>query len=519
MPMPQDPASDARQPKFGGLIVVLMAGLAGAMGWGIRGQFGHETGAMIAGALVSLTILLGVRSKLSTVTLFRAAAMGTIAIGFGGSMTYGQTVGLTHDAPLVGNWEALRWGMIGLAIKGGLWIGFAGTFMGMGLGGKRYRVGEMLLVMLGLILCFVWGVEWLNRPFDPANRLLPAIYFSDSWYWEPDANLKPRAEVWGGYFLGYLVLTLYLGFVRRDGVACTLGFWGLMGGGLGFPLGQSLQAWHAWNLTAIRAGGWGEWDKVMNWWNWMETTFGLVMGATLGLGVWLHRHRLKERADASAETMPLSIMAIGLLVGHALLLVHSEFGLLQAWEANIPGLNWLARWYDQGLVLAIIPLLAVACSRWGSLGMVLPIVAIPIVGKSYREMVIKSQEVSPAIGGWTLVLIPMLLLTSVMLWIGWQSIGGGKPLLMGSLGRSGLRGSRWPLAMALAANVLVYGWLNQAFFRNPWPWREWTARTPNGLFFTFCGICLLVFAWRQGVRNGDHLTTENSKPLRNGDRD
>ena len=34
-------------------------------------------------------------------------------------MTYGQTVGLTHDAELVGNWQALGWGLLGLFIKGG----------------------------------------------------------------------------------------------------------------------------------------------------------------------------------------------------------------------------------------------------------------------------------------------------------------------------------------------------------------------------------------------------------------
>ena len=36
---------------------VLFAALAGGMAWGIRGQYGHETGAMIAGLLVSLTLV------------------------------------------------------------------------------------------------------------------------------------------------------------------------------------------------------------------------------------------------------------------------------------------------------------------------------------------------------------------------------------------------------------------------------------------------------------------------------
>ena len=34
--------------------VVVVAAAAGGMGWGIRGQYGHETGAMMAGLLGGL---------------------------------------------------------------------------------------------------------------------------------------------------------------------------------------------------------------------------------------------------------------------------------------------------------------------------------------------------------------------------------------------------------------------------------------------------------------------------------
>jgi predicted lipid-binding transport protein (Tim44 family) len=36
----------------------ILGAAAGGLGWGIRGQYGHETGAMIAGLLVSLTLVL-----------------------------------------------------------------------------------------------------------------------------------------------------------------------------------------------------------------------------------------------------------------------------------------------------------------------------------------------------------------------------------------------------------------------------------------------------------------------------
>ncbi len=164
------------------LLLMVLTAMAAGMGWGIRGQYGHETGAMIAGALASLTLVLFLVPRASSLTGARAAAMMTAAIGIGGSMTYGQTVGLTHDGELLGHTEALRWGLLGLFIKGGLWIGFGGAFLGMGLGGKRYRPFEIARLMAGLVVLMFLGFWLINSPFDPANKELPAIYFSDDWY-------------------------------------------------------------------------------------------------------------------------------------------------------------------------------------------------------------------------------------------------------------------------------------------------------------------------------------------------
>ena len=40
----------------------------------------------------------------------------------------------------------------------------------------------------------------------------------------------------------------------------------------------------------------------------------------------------------------------------------------------------------------------------------------------------------------------------------------------------------------------VYFSLNHAFFHWPWPWQEWTGRTPNGLWFSICviGLTLMI---------------------------
>ena len=64
-------------------LVMLMAAMAGGIGWGIRGQYGHETGAMIAGVLMSLILVFFFCPDNTSIHVIRAAALGTIAMGFG----------------------------------------------------------------------------------------------------------------------------------------------------------------------------------------------------------------------------------------------------------------------------------------------------------------------------------------------------------------------------------------------------------------------------------------------------
>src|SRR4051812_21168051 len=80
---------------------VVLGAMAGGMGWGIRGQYGHETGAMIAGVLLGFVLVLRFIPHASSLRGARAVALTAVGIAFGGSMTYGQTIGLTHDPAYV----------------------------------------------------------------------------------------------------------------------------------------------------------------------------------------------------------------------------------------------------------------------------------------------------------------------------------------------------------------------------------------------------------------------------------
>lgn len=205
--------------------------------------------------------------------------------------------------------------------------------------------------MLGMVALYAVGVWLLNRPFDPANHVLPRIYFSADWRWYPDAapaELKPRPEHWGGLLLALLGAWTWVAWKRKDRLARNLALWGALGG-LGFPIGQSLPAFHAWNSEFFQSGFWARLDPHLNWWSWMETTFGLVMGACLGWGLWANRRQIASlQPSDGAELKPAVEWA--LLGVHVPLLLLVEFADVRAVDAM----------YDVGLGLGLIPLVGVA---------------------------------------------------------------------------------------------------------------------------------------------------------------
>lgn len=457
---------------------VLFGAMAGGLGWGIRGQYGHETGAMIAGVLVCLTLTFLLCRGDSSLRVVRAVALGTIAMGFGGSMTYGQTVGLTHDAPLVGNWAAFRWGMLGLAIKGGLWIGFAGFFFGLGLGGRRYRPLEVLLLLLGM-LCAVFIGWWLfNTPHDPENRRLPLLYFSDHWRFEPElltvAGHSYRPEIWGGLLGALATGVAYASFVKKDRLARNMAFWGVLGGAIGFPVGQCFQAVHAWSPEFYPSLFAAPFTNYLNWWNTMETSFGFIMGGILGLGLWLNRRAIDLTSEADDATLGRGIAAT-LLAIHVAMLASEQF----------MDIGWINLFYDFGIMMGLIPLVACVRGRYWPYLQILPITLLPIAGKTVRMLSYQSGDPTSPVLGWALYFVaPMLGATAFAVWAARKEIA--EP------------GSHSFISSALLFTTWVYFGLNWAFFGFPWPWLAWGGRSANGLIFACFAIGLTAMVLFNG---------------------
>ena len=433
------------------LYALILTALAGGMGWGIRGQYGHETGAMIFGVLVGFVIVLLFMPRASALQAARVIGLFTLAIGFGGSMTYGETVGLTMDVGVHGNitephWNpgAYRWGILGLALKGGLWIGFGGLFLGMGLSGKRYGSREMLGLGLAMLVLFFFGKWLLNTPFDPEARKLPYFYFSDHWRWEPAENVNPRREVWGGLLFAFAGLTSYLAFVKHDRLALNLGLWGIVGG-LGFPIGQSFQAAFNWDSKHFTETSW--WQIGVNSWNMMEVTFGMIAGFSIGLGTWLNRGAISQ--DGRTDDVSLSPVAEAWLVGLYVYL------LLIGWYFSDSVFVLI---HQYGLLLGIIPMVAIVGGRYAPFLYVLPIVALSIIVKTYLALFRSAEYVGTSVGLILLVTIPLTLLIAIS-------------LLFGRLTQHRLS-ARTFACIGLPLTSTLYFWLNFTFFSFPWQW--WT---------------------------------------------
>lgn len=453
---------------------LLLAALAGGMAWGIRGQYGHETGAMIFGVLVGLVIVLRYLPQASPLQAARAIGLFTLAIGFGGSMTYGQTIGLTMDQGVHGNvanphWNAAAygWGMLGLAIKGGLWIGFGGLFLGIGLSGKRYHPREMLGLGVTLLALFFLGRWLLNTPFDPENKQLPLLYFSDHWRWEAAENVKPRPEVWGGMLFAFAGLLGYVAALKRDRLAVHLALWGIVGG-LGFPIGQWFQAAANWNPESFQQSWW---RIGVNTWNMMEVTFGLIAGFCLALGVWLNRRRIS--LDTAADEVSLTPSVESWLIGFYV------YVLLVGWYVEN---SVFVLVHQYGILLGLLPMVAIVGGRFAPFLYVLPTVALSIVVKTYLARFREADFVGTSVGLIFLVTIPLAFLIWLALDCARRSAATWQARSFAGIG--------------LAVTATLYFWLNFTFFSFPWGWfTDWKgllAQNQSGGIYVVGWLALLV---------------------------
>ncbi len=266
--------------KYSKLMYIFFPALAMMLGWGLRGHIGGGPfGAMIPGAMVALSI-----SLLLELPVFATSVMlvfGVVAIGLGGEMTYGQTLGFLRNP------DTVWWGTAGTTLKGAVWGLTGGAVLAFGFVFKGTQKKIIITAFILFILGMLIGFKLINDPM--------ILYFSDP--------VKPRAESWAALLFGAILFLIYLKIkipASEFKMILLFAFLGLIGGGLGFGLGG------LWMVLGSHLP-----DVIFsNWWKAMEFTFGFLFGAFLGYATWLSRtnsviKNLKEDLSPKLVNYPI----------------------------------------------------------------------------------------------------------------------------------------------------------------------------------------------------------------------
>lgn len=302
-----------------------------SVGWGIRGDYGHEGGAMIPGALLGLAVCIaGGRED-----WWRRASIlgmcGAVGWAFGGQMSYGRIIGYTASASL----PDVFYGYACLFVVGGLWAGIGSAVLAMAVTESASRLERFArpLVVLGVLWCALsvsgiashltdrWSLhdtDWVGAssamlaaglcavliPADRGACGLIAVLALGWWtgYLVLTALLDlhmtpPRSDNWAGSLGLFVALIVYL-LKRRNRVAVTAAAWGVLAGGIGFVLGDLANM-----LGRARWGPVGRYGFLqgLDYWKWMEQSFGLVMG--LGVGA-VFLWRIAPRTSVPNDDSP-----------------------------------------------------------------------------------------------------------------------------------------------------------------------------------------------------------------------
>ncbi len=155
---------------------LLLIALSLSIGWGIRGNFGHEAGAMIAGALSAIAVALVSRRNDWQQRVLYFGFFGALGWGFGGSIAYMYPLSFTES----GHTGSTYYGYFSTFFEGGLWCGMgaAGTALAASMPLNR-------LTRMFTPLCFVLATlglrHYLEGPLEHALAPLGVDTGDDTW--------------------------------------------------------------------------------------------------------------------------------------------------------------------------------------------------------------------------------------------------------------------------------------------------------------------------------------------------
>ncbi len=256
------------------IICILFVMLASSYGWGMRGTvIGGEKGAMLPGAFVGLILAWfaggGIREN-----FWFAAAAGLMGMTYGGSETYGETLGFVLKRE-IGEYRPVK-GYAGVFLKGALWFSICGGFIALSvssMAGDMYSKVDLVVFCLLIPLFQLGGYHLFNTPYDKEKGIHPKCYYS-----------KTRREEWGGNLVT-LIAMIAMATVKGDGLMLSMICGGFLGGGIGwlialrfyeisvFPMKNGKYMFDRFIRNGIYDG-----------WKTMEFTLGAIGGAGIAAG-------------------------------------------------------------------------------------------------------------------------------------------------------------------------------------------------------------------------------------------
>jgi hypothetical protein len=372
--------ASGREAAGPGWAYYVLASLALSVGWGIRGNFGHEYGAMIPGALAAMAVVLlsGRVDWHRRVAYF--ATFGALGWSFGGSISYMQVVAYTHS----GHSPSVLYGFACLFVIGFLWAAPGGAGTALAAFADRDRLTELFAPMTAVFLAWwLQGlvlVPWLSRAgydldwFDTdwiaallaivavlalaaARRRLDRatvliLHMAVGW-WASFLVLvvalglrmtPPRGDNWAGCLgltLGLLVYCLRHGLAPVALAALKTGF----AGGIGFASSSMLK------LVEVTSG------LETNWHSILEQTTGLFNGLAVAMAMAGPIRRAPRASDDPPSRRWTEVYAVGfvlLLITYLNLSKNAgEWVRVKAVPAAMAGLS-AAHWFDLAyLALAV----------------------------------------------------------------------------------------------------------------------------------------------------------------------
>ena len=301
--------------------LVLLTGLSVSIGWGIRGQFGHEYGAALAGALGGMVVALlsGREDWRRRIPYF--GFFGAIGLAFGGGMSYMKNVAFTHSSDSA----TVLYGFGTLFLLGFIWAAPGGAGIAMpaylsreeltktfvplcavfiswyfqdalrgwyrGFTGDwfRFLAGQAMSAVLAAVAVLLVAI--VRRKYWGLGSSM-ILYMAGGWcaghlllieLLHLDLN-PPRGDSWAGY-LGMIGGILAFCWRNQQGgigfATVAVGFLG----GIGFALGTAVK------LMAMSSGFDTNWHSVM------EQTQGFFLGIAIAIGMGLLIRRAPEVSD------------------------------------------------------------------------------------------------------------------------------------------------------------------------------------------------------------------------------